>query len=86
MSKGSCSFTQVPNDPLAVYRKKVDPYRWAHACGDTAREIRDSNYECHSCSDWGGCGGGCDVIGMECARCKVRYYSQGPKAGEEETT
>jgi len=42
----------------------------------------DSAYECHTCSDWGGCGGGCTLVALSCEGCGRTEYVKGPRAGE----
>jgi hypothetical protein len=41
------------------------------ACGELADKERDKD-ECHSCSDWSGCGGDCQLSGVRCLNCQVR--------------
>lgn len=44
---------------------------WCKFCDRFAADVDDFSYECHSCRDWSGCGGGCVVVAVECPSCST---------------
>jgi hypothetical protein len=63
-------FYHVFND-LAAYRHQSYGANFCRRCHEPAK-TEHNKPECHTCSDWGGCGGDCTLSAIYCARCETR--------------
>jgi hypothetical protein len=63
----SGSFHLVWNDQ-AVARRDSDGSWYCNTCWKSA-SLEYNGQECHTCSDWGGCGGDCTLSAVCCLTC-----------------
>lgn len=79
----SCGAPQCPVIPFLswvsasayeAYRQRTGGHYQCNMCGRPARE-EHNRPECHSCSDWSGCGGGCTLSRVFCETCGISQGS-----------
>jgi hypothetical protein len=54
-----------------VARMRSDGSWYCSSCWGVASTEHEKD-ECHTCSDWGGCGRDCTLSAVKCARCETR--------------
>lgn len=65
---GKEAFSFVEASDYERVRKKSDGYWRCNGCKKPAG-TEHKGEECHRCSDWGGCGGGCTLSRLFCEKC-----------------